>query len=111
MIHEDLDLDRVQVRRVLTTLVERIELDPGMRKFLIRYKLPLIGGWCSQGCQEPKVPVRVRCLDGHLSDIALVERTKTASLYNFLHCDTVPLTMALLELRSRVGVVRLFVDR
>ena len=36
-------LDRGQTRRVLTTLIERVELDPATRKFLIHYKLPLTG--------------------------------------------------------------------
>jgi hypothetical protein len=32
-----------QLRRVLTALVERVELDPKTRNFAIRYRLPVTG--------------------------------------------------------------------
>ena len=36
-------MKRDEIRRVLTTLVDRIELDPGTRDLRVRYKTPLTG--------------------------------------------------------------------
>jgi hypothetical protein len=42
-IAEGRKLDRAELRRVVMTLIERVELDPSTRKFLIHYQLPLTG--------------------------------------------------------------------
>lgn len=40
---EDRSLPAAELRRVLTTLVERVEMDPATRRFTIKYRLPLTG--------------------------------------------------------------------
>jgi hypothetical protein len=50
-------LDSDQLRRVLTALVERIELDPKTRDFTIRYRLPVTGvKVASPRGFEPRLP-------------------------------------------------------
>jgi hypothetical protein len=36
-------MKRDELRRVLTTLVERVELDPATRDMRVRYRIPLTG--------------------------------------------------------------------
>jgi len=54
---EKLRMGRSELRRVLTTMVERVQLDPKTRRFTIRYRLPATGvKLASPRGFEPRLP-------------------------------------------------------
>jgi hypothetical protein len=54
---EHMRFSREEMRKVLTTLVERIELEPSSREFSIRYRIPVTGvKMASPRGFEPRLP-------------------------------------------------------